>query len=176
MSGIRGLDLFPATGSGSLLSGLGRRQVGECRNRFRGHLCGYWPLRRRGLGGCSSRGRRRSRAWFQQELHGARSPGDIDNIRQVGERRIRFRGHLCGYWPLRRWGLGGCSSRGRRRSRAWFQLELYGARSPGDIDNIVIQLGTSKIFKRVKENLQCRLLLGSLLHPPGPSGNARCRR
>jgi hypothetical protein len=97
MSGIRDLDLFPATGSGSLLSGLGRRQVGE--------------------------------------------------------RRIHFRGHLCGYRPLRRRGLGGCSSRGRRRSRAWFQLELHCACSPGDVDNIVIQVGTSRIFKRLKENL-----------------------
>jgi hypothetical protein len=118
MSGVRGLDLFPATGSGFLLSGLRRRKVGE--------------------------------------------------------RRIRFRGHLRGYWPLRRRGLGGCSSRGRRRSCAWFNLEFHGTCSPGDIDNIVIQAGTSRIFKRLKGNLQCRLLLGSLLHPPGPSGDARC--
>jgi hypothetical protein len=70
--------------------------------------------------------------------------------RQVGERRICFRGHLCGYWPPRRRGLGGCSSRGRRRSLAWFQLELHCACSPDDIDNIVIQVGTVKIFKRLK--------------------------
>jgi hypothetical protein len=48
--------LFPATGPGSLLSGLGRQQVGERRIRFKGHLRGYRLLRRWGLGGCSSRG------------------------------------------------------------------------------------------------------------------------
>jgi hypothetical protein len=51
---FRGHDLFIATGSGSLSSGLGRRQVGEPCICFRGHLCGYGPPRHRGLGGCCS--------------------------------------------------------------------------------------------------------------------------
>jgi hypothetical protein len=45
-SGIRGLDLFPATGSGFDLLEFGRRQVGQRRV----HL-GGWPRRRRPLGG-----------------------------------------------------------------------------------------------------------------------------
>jgi hypothetical protein len=97
--------LFSATRSGSFLSGLGRRQVGKRRICLRGHLRGYWPSRRRGLGGCSSRGRLRT---------GGISPG--------------------------RWLWG-------RSSRAWVHLELYCACSPDDIEDIVIQVGKSKILK-----------------------------
>jgi hypothetical protein len=46
--------LFIATGSGSFLSGLGRRQVGEPHICFRGHLCGYRPPRRRGSGAAAA--------------------------------------------------------------------------------------------------------------------------
>jgi hypothetical protein len=53
---------------------------------------------------------------------------------------------------------------------------LYGACSPDDTKDIVIQVGKSKIFKRQEENSQCRLLFGGLLHPPGPSRNTCCRR
>jgi hypothetical protein len=53
---------------------------------------------------------------------------------------------------------------------------LYGACSPDDIEDIVIQVGKSKIFKRQEENSQCRLLFGGLLHPPGPSRNTCCWR
>jgi hypothetical protein len=106
MSGVRDLDLFSATGSSSLLPGLGGRQVGERRIRLRGHLRGYWSPRRRGHGGCSSRS------------------------------KLRTGGISAGRWL---WG---------RHSRARLQLQLYDARRPDDIKDIVIQVGKSKIFKR----------------------------
>jgi hypothetical protein len=44
-SGIRGLDLFPATGSGFDLLEFGKRQVGQRRVRLGGWLRGRRPLR-----------------------------------------------------------------------------------------------------------------------------------